>query len=249
MLPPKSTPESFTARLADACRRMQSELGSDLRACVLFGSAIRGDLVPKISDLNVLVVLRRSTPEAHELLSKALIKQPIVDPVVVCEKDLLRLFELFPVRFRSMQRNYRVLCGDDPLKDLPGPMEVARFHCEQSLRRIQMRAVRAAVRHCNRPDAYRRFVARTAPGVFVHLAEILRLEGEEVPAEVAQRLPWMEKRLAVDGSTLEALQLVKEGRLKLKGAHIWKFHARLFRLLEQAIGWIEQRWKPIPPAS
>lgn len=242
MFPPKSTAESLTGPLAAAAEQLKSALGSDLRSCILFGSAIRGDLVPKISDLNVMVVLRRSTPEAHEALARALDRLPDVDPLVVCEEELPRLFELFPVRFRSIQRNCRVLCGDDPLKDLRAPVEQARFHCEQSLRRIRMRAARAAVLYWRRPDAYRRFVARMAPAILVYLAEILRLEGETVPPEPAQRRTLYEKRLGVDPSTLEALQLVKERRLKLRGPHIWRFHARLCKLLEPVIGWIEERW-------
>lgn len=220
---------------------LREALQANLVSCLLYGSAIRGGLIPKISDLNLLIVLKRSTPEAHELVADRLAGQSMVDPVVVSRGQLKRLFELFPVRFRSIQRNYRVLAGEDPLATHRPRPEMVRFNCEQSLRRLQLEAVHAYLICRNQPRLFLDFLASIEVELYVVLSEMLRQDGIDPPKEFKDRFPLFVEHLNVDETVLDGLLLVKEGRLKLSREQIAKFHLRLTPFLQQVVEWFRRR--------
>jgi hypothetical protein len=74
------------AELGEALARLVSGLQScydgELLAVVLYGSAATADFVPGDSDVNVLVVLRKVTPEALRLAKRPLAQWPVEPPLV-----------------------------------------------------------------------------------------------------------------------------------------------------------------------
>ena len=233
-----------TDRVAD---RLRSALGANLHSLILYGSAVRGDFVPGTSDLNLLVVLAESTPEAHAALADAIrASGPAqVDPFVLGLRGLDRSQRVFAVKFRNIARNYRVLHGRDVLAGFHPDGALLRFLAEQSLRNLRLRHKHAYVTFGHDRPRFSRHLVAVLPSVHVAVAEVLRCGGADVPRDRAARAPVIEREFAVDAAVLTDLADLRRRPRVLAAAEVDDYHARLFRVLSGAAAWVEARW-PLP---
>lgn len=234
-------PEALEPLLADAVDALKSSLGPNLYSCCLYGSAVRGNFIEGLSDINLLIVLKESNAAAHEALASVLDRRPKIDPFVLGLPGFERSVRAFAAKFSSIQRNYRVLCGADPFVDVKVPATLERFLCEQALRNLRLRLAYSFItRH--RHKAYDRFLMHSATPVFVRLSEVLRLSDHEVPKEFAERIPVFERVFAIDGTVLANLLKLKARLAKPGAEELQKWHERLFTVLDNVIRWVEAKW-------
>src|SRR5882757_6395225 len=64
----------------DAVHALRTELGDNLHSCCLYGSAVRGNAIEGVSDINLLVILNESTSGAHEAVARAIGGRGKIDP-------------------------------------------------------------------------------------------------------------------------------------------------------------------------
>jgi len=220
-------------------------LGANLHSLVLYGSAVRGNLVPKVSDLNLLILLEESTPDAHAAIAEA-IRGPIrIEPFILGRALLARSLQAFAIKFLSIQRNYRVLHGADPLAGLTVDETLARFLCEQAVRNLRLRSVRAFVVLGHDRARYSKFLSRIPSAVFTDLAEALRRVGTEIPRGYEERIPMFEKAFGADASVLRDLLKLRASGGTLSDEDARRAHDGLFRLLDAAVRWVEGQWAPL----
>ena len=225
--------------------KLKSALGENLYSCILYGSAARGNALPKISDINILIVLEESTPSAHSAIAEAIRDSIHVEPFILGRALLNRSMQAFATKFLSIRRNYRILHGADPLADLKLDEPLARFLCEQSVRNLRLRLVRAYVVFGNDRKKYTRFLSRMTGTLFTSLGEALRRTGIDVPAEFDARISLFERVFEVEATVLKELLGLKEASRQLTANDIPGFHARLFRLVDRAVHWMEGQWPPL----
>lgn len=231
-----------TVEQAEAALRQ--ELGENLYSCCLYGSAVRGNVIPGVSDLNLLIVLERSDPAAHEAVARAIGPDRGIDPFVLGRKGFARSVRAFAAKFSSIKRNYRVLFGADPLAEITLDPALEKFLCEQALRNLRLRMAYSYVTRA-RHKAYGRFLIRSITPLFLRLSEIVRLEGQVIPAEFDQRISLFEKFFGVDGVILRDLLALKKRPDALSADEVVEWHARFFPVVDAAIQWIEINWPPV----
>ena len=95
--------------------------GDEVISIILYGSAVSKEFNPKKSDLNFLVVL---TPEGIERIDKVQklyskwAKKRITLPLFLTKEYINASVDTYPIEFFNMQCSYRVIQGEDVLKDL-----------------------------------------------------------------------------------------------------------------------------------
>src|ERR1700741_4776100 len=104
---------ALPSTLTQTVSALKEALGNNLYSCCLYGSAVRGDAIEGVSDINLLIVLENSTAEAHLAISRVIGGNPNIDPFVLGRRGFERSVRAFAPKFLSIQRNYRVLCGAD----------------------------------------------------------------------------------------------------------------------------------------
>ena len=226
--------------------RLRTSLGSNLHACALYGSAVRGNFVPGVSDINLLIVLGKSNPEAHVAISQAIRGKDRVEPFVLGQRGFLRSVRAFAPKFLSIRRNYRVLHGTDPLEEIRIDAALERFLCEQALRNLRLRLVHAFLVFGENRERYGRYLINVAPALLTSLSEVLRLEGREVPKGFPDRIPVLEATFDADGSGLRDLLRLREKPRRLSTAEVERLHRSLFSILDRAVTWLESRWSERP---
>jgi predicted nucleotidyltransferase len=234
--------------LNDAVAALREQLGENLYSCCLYGSAVRGNAVEGVSDINLLVVLNTSDSAAHERVARSIGDNTRIDPFVLARKGFERSVRAFAAKFASIKRNYRVVHGADPLATIEIEPELERFLCEQAVRNLRLRLVYAYVTRSRR-KAYGSFLSRSVTPLFLRLSEIVRLNGGQVPSDFTQRIGTFEREFKIDGAVLRDLLAFKQKPRSLKDHEIPNWHERVFPVPDAAIDWIESNWQPSRPVE
>ncbi len=225
-----------------AVESLKAGLGTNLHSCCLYGSAVRGNAIAGVSDINLLIVLDDSNPKAHQAVAEALEGNNQIDPFVLARRGFERSVRSFASKFASIRRNYRVLHGVDPLATIEIDPKTERFLCEQGMRNLRLRMIYSFVTRAQH-KAYDRFLLRNVTTIFVEFAEALRLEGVTIPAEFEERIAIFEREFQIQGAALRELLALKGTPKRFSEADTIQWHERIFPLVETVLRWIEERWK------
>lgn len=123
--------------LNEFVEKLRGAAGENLISVVLYGSAANGEFHPEYSDLNLLCFVRDTSFMA---LSKI---APVVDwwrgkkhqpPLLLTADELKASADVFSIEFADMKQRYRVLYGEDLLRDVSVPMTHHRQQLEYELR-------------------------------------------------------------------------------------------------------------------
>jgi predicted nucleotidyltransferase len=221
---------------------LRSALGDNLYSVVLYGSAARGDFVPGVSDLNILIVLNESTPAAHTAIAQALRSHANVEPFIIGRQGFLRTARAFPAKFAAIRRTARVVFGPDPLTGVPRFPELERFAAEQALRNVRLRLVHNFVKRSGDPAAYTRFVLNFVPAIYSACNGVLELDGLGIPRGREAQAAIFASTFSVDTAVLLELAALKRTPQPLSAHQVNAVHARLFAVVMAALAWVEQRW-------
>jgi len=229
------------AVLEQAVSALRAELGPNLFSCCVYGSAVRGNSIEGVSDINLLIILNESTSDAHEAIARAVGEQPLIDPFVLARRGLERSQRAFAPKFNSIKRNYRVLYGTDPLADFRIDAALEKFLCEQAIRNLRLRLVYSYITR-QQHKAYDKFVVRNITAMFVQFSEVLRLNGAAIPAGFDARVPVLASAFKVDAQVLNDLLALKKSPQRFSEDDANRWHARLFPVVDAVLGWIETNW-------
>jgi predicted nucleotidyltransferase len=233
---------AWQGTLDDTVAALRAALGHNLSSVVLYGSAARGDFVPGVSDLNVLIVLDESTPTTHEALAGVLRSRPQVDAFAIGRPGLLRTARAFPAKFAAIRRTGRTVYGPDPLADVPRFPELERFAAEQALRNVRLRLVYNFIRRGGDPPSYTRFALGFVPALCSACNTALEVEGQTIPHGREAQAALYAAVFGVDAGVLRELARLKQKPQPLSAAQVSATHARLFALVMGALIWAERRW-------
>ena len=132
--------EAFNHLIGD----LRSTHGDNLAAVVLYGSAVTGEYVAERSDYNLLIALRRITPEDLRQAQAPMrewqrLGHPL--PVYFTVEELRDAADVFPIEFHQMQLAHNVLYGEDPFTTMHISDANLRHQTEYELRSklIQLR--------------------------------------------------------------------------------------------------------------
>src|SRR5205085_1262039 len=125
--------EAFNHLLGD----LQATHGENLASVLLYGSAAAGDEVAQSADYNLLIALRRITPEDLRLAQAPMrewqrLGHPL--PVYFTLDELETAADVFPIEFQQMSRARVVLYGVDPFETLQLSNANLRHQTEYELR-------------------------------------------------------------------------------------------------------------------
>ncbi|HEY0701125.1 MAG TPA: nucleotidyltransferase domain-containing protein [Candidatus Acidoferrales bacterium] len=125
------------AKLNDYVKRLQDSGGKNLKAVVLYGSAVTGEFRAGHSDLNTLCIVERASSEDLENLHGAAewwTRQGNHPPLVFTLDELHRSADVFAIELLDMKQSHRILFGDDFLAKLDVPLRQHRLQVERELR-------------------------------------------------------------------------------------------------------------------
>ena len=196
---------------------LKDAAGGNLKAVVLYGSAVAGDFHVKHSNLNVLCVLERSDIASLEQIRPAMEwwgKRGHAAPLVFTLEELRASADIFAIELTDMKSHHRMLLGEDFFDGIEVPSELHRLQVERELRTNWLRLRQAIV---TTPDNERSQIELMLGSIssFVTLfRHALIAFGESRPQSKRDAIARIAAACRVNASGFEAILGLREGKKK-----------------------------------
>jgi predicted nucleotidyltransferase len=135
-------------KLTELVKRLKDAAGDNLKAVVLYGSAVTGEFLAKHSDLNILCVVEQAGAVELEQLHSAAewwMRQGNPAPLIFTMNELRRSADVFAIEMLDMKRHHRMLLGADFFDSLEVPIGLHRAQLERELRTDWLRLRQAVL--------------------------------------------------------------------------------------------------------
>lgn len=191
--------------------------GDDLLAITLYGSGARGEYIPKKSDINFLIILSDNgiehLGEAVDLVAKWQ-KRSIPVPLFLTKGYIESSLDSFPLEFFNIQSAYKVIYGEDTLKDLTIQKEDLRLQCERELKAKLLLLRQSFLQAHAETRQLRELVNQSLPAFISIFKALLYLKGEEIPEKHEAVIPATAKSFGLDRKLFQTLWYIKRGEEK-----------------------------------
>ena len=235
------------AAILDATRHwltpVRDGVGSEFLSAYLTGSVLTQGFDPSASRVNVLVVSRILDTAVLERLSRAIpetTKPPHFEPLFMAKRQIEKSLDVFPIEWLEMQERHLLLEGEDVLAGLEVPRTYLRLQCEHELRgkHIQLRQALLLNRH--HPAEMSRVLAAAASSYATLFRTLLRITGEDPPAESARVVERVADVFQLDASSLLIPHMLRYGGRTLKKDEIPPQFRRFVAEIDRLIAAIDE---------
>lgn len=173
MADPRVTATRVTAQL-------RKTFGEGLHSVILFGSVPRGEFVPGVSDLNLLVLLDSLAPAnlaRAAPLMQDWIRQGNTPPHLYSSDEWAGMADTFAIEIADMQDARDVLWGVDPVA--PGVVTLSdlRLHAEREIRETMLHLRLRLVLGANSPAEVGNLLLSGVPSFVAYMRVALRVGG------------------------------------------------------------------------
>lgn len=168
--------------------RLETALGANLVAAVLYGSAARGTYVKGRSDFNVLVIVRDASaaalrPAATVVADWTKAGEP--PPLIFSEAEWRASADVFPIEVEDMREAHRLLRGPDVFDGLATRREDLRQELEREVRGKLLRLRTEYAAACGDGKGLGKLLLASSSTFLALFRATLRLAGRVPPAEPA----------------------------------------------------------------
>ena len=183
-------------RVENSFLPLVKEVFSDkLVSVILYGSAVKGRFSDKISDVNVLILIAKESPDEVISLGKKsarLIWKNRISPLVLTVPEFINSADVFPMEYLDIRHSRKVIFGGDVTEELEITQDNLRHQVEAQLRG-SITSLRGALLHGRgRTANSKRFLRAWFGSQNALFRGLLRLKGEtEIPSdpeEIAAKL-------------------------------------------------------------
>ena len=190
--------------------------GKNLASVILYGSAASGDFIPKISDYNILIALRKIAPRdlrnAHASIREwHKMGHPV--PVYFTVSELQNAADVFPIEFHQMEAARRVLYGSDVLENVKISDAYLRHQVEYELRSKLILLRRQYIPASESVEGLKILMAESLSSFASLFSAVLMLSGIEPPVKKHEVVAMVVQKLGLDGVTFEKIFNLREKNL------------------------------------
>ncbi len=167
-------------------RDLVATMKEELRSVVLYGSVARGEYIPRVSDVNVLILLEDIDPAILERASEPVRNwtRAGIAPMVLESREWARADDVFAIEVLDMRDAGVVLQGEDPVAGLVISDEALRLQAEREVRSRLARLHTGVLHSAEQPLELGGLLMTALPSFVTYLRAALRLAGESVPPDM-----------------------------------------------------------------
>ncbi len=235
------------AEILEAARRwtepVRRALGDEFLATYLTGSVLTEGFHPRRSSVN-LAILARALPVATLDAIAAAIPKPgrgvRFEPLLLTLDQIRKSLDVFPIEWLEMKEQHLLLEGEDVLAGIEVPRTYLRLQLEHELRgkHIQLRQAYLLVH--DHPAELRRVLQAAASSFATLFRSLLRLRGEEPPADSRRVVERAAESLGLDAQGLLSAHLVRYTAKDHPAAEIPPLYRRFLTEIDRLIAAIDR---------
>jgi predicted nucleotidyltransferase len=129
--------EKTKAAVTEFTALLKNIFAGDLLAVVLYGSAAAGSYFDGVSDINVLVILEKSSAARLSLLgktAKTLLRKYRISPFIMTREEFATASDVFPLEYCDVLEANEVVYGNEETIKISVTKENLRLQLEEKLR-------------------------------------------------------------------------------------------------------------------
>jgi hypothetical protein len=189
-------------------RDLQATHGINLASVVLYGSAAAGDHIELRSDYNLLITLKRITPEDLRLAQAPMrewqrLGHPL--PVYFTVEELSDAADVFPIEFHQMANARVVLYGQDPFEVLNLSDANLRHQTEYELRSKLIQLRRMYIPASVSTEKLCDLMSDSLASFAALFRAVLILHGEDAPVPKPECVRATVRRFGLDAEPFEKI--------------------------------------------
>jgi len=229
--------------LIDLVGRLRQAAGANLRALVLYGSAVDHD-VREHSDLNVLCLLHRL--EGADLESLRVVglwwwRKGHPPPLLFTFAELQSSADVFSIELLDMKARHRMLEGADFFAELEVPMVQHKLQVERELRVNVIRLRQSFLRWRGRRSELRELLIASASSFGTLFRHALIALGQEAPNSVREGADRLARVLALDAAPFHRVLDLREGNSTVSELNLQGVLASYLHLVTSVAEEIDRR--------
>ena len=198
-------------------------LGDEFLAAYLTGSVLTHGFDLRRSRINLLVVARALDAGMLDGLARAIPegRRPLrFEPLFLTLRQVEKSLDAFPIEWIEIQERNLLLEGEDVVAKLDVPRTNFRLQLEHELRSHQIRLRQALLASGGKPAALEGVLRDTASSFATLFRSLLRLRGEEPPAEAARVVERVADLFRLDAAGLLVPHLLRTAGRAPKRAEV-----------------------------
>ncbi len=211
------------AKLTQLVERLKAASGANLKAVVLYGSAVTGEFLAEHSDLNILCIVESAgAREIEQLHSTAewWTRQGNPSPFIFTLDELRRSADVFAIELLDMKDKHRMLFGSDFLQDFEVSLRLHRLQVEREMRTNWLRLRQAILAAPTKPKVHLGIMVASNSAFCTLFRHALIALGQPKPAGKREAVGAVASLTGADPSAFEAILNLREGRVKEKALDI-----------------------------
>jgi predicted nucleotidyltransferase len=205
------------SKLTELIQKLKNAAADNLRAVVLFGSAVTGEFVAAHSDLNILcIVASAGSSELEELHDVAdwWAKQNNPVPLVFTIEELQRSADVFAIELLDIKARHRMLYGDDFLAALEVPLHLHHLQVERELRSKWLRLRQTILQAPHRNRVLLQIMLDSVSAFCALFRHALLALGQPLPPTKREAIDGIAAMTGADPSAFHAVLDLRDGKKK-----------------------------------
>lgn len=231
-------------KLNDLVGRLKDAMGHDLKAVVLYGSAVTGEFFSKHSDLNVLCILERASSVELERLhpvARWWTRQGNPAPLVFTFDELQRSADVFAIELVDMKLHHRMLLGDDFFDQFEVPLRLHALQLERELRINWIRLREAIATAPQKKKAHLALMASSVSAFCALFRHALWVLGNPMPGNKREAVDAIAALTGGNPSAFHAILDLREGKRKERQIDIEETLHAYLELVEVVTNEVDRR--------
>jgi hypothetical protein len=233
-------------KIQEFVRRVRETAGSSVESVILYGSAASNEYQPGYSNLNIFCVLRESSFTSLQKLAPAMQwwqqqKQPA--PLLMTRDELRATTDVFTIELMDMRESYRLLYGEDVLKDLNVPLRLHRVQVEYELRE-KLILLRQHALLATENDRLWNLILRSVPSFSTLFRHALIALGVAAPTGKREAVAELARKIDFDPSAMQQVLDVRDGKQDRKGIEVKDLFGRYLAAIEKVTAAVDKALDP-----
>jgi predicted nucleotidyltransferase len=204
--------------LAGAPAALRSLYGDNLLGVAVYGSAATGEYLAGVSDVNLVLILKRVELADLERMRgfrrhQHGLRLPV--PLMLTPEHIRTSADVFPIEFLEIKEKHRLLWGQDPFAKLRVSLTNLRHECEHELKGRLLRLRQSYLEAGTGAGPLRRLLLAAHNANYPAFRAALRLKRVAPPLTKEEINAALSKHFRVEASVLRRLQDLRGNRIRL----------------------------------
>lgn len=189
---------------------LKQELGDNLNSVIAFGSQANVEDVK--SNLNLMIVTKKLDAENLYAISKPVqkwVKSKNPLPVVMNIDEWYSSFDVYAIEYADMRSNYRMIFGEDLVKNIAVDKYFLRLQCESDLKALLLKYKNAFLMNIKSDRDMKFILANVTKSLLVIFRSVLRMHDCEVPYRAVDIVEFASRYLSFNKTVMTKLAKVR----------------------------------------